>query len=503
MNKLLLTALLLTLGFRTFAQAQGFLSFYEDEDFTSWETYDAIETECGDYLIAVNDWDIPQWKSKILKLSGNGDFCEEMVLEATDTTMCLGQMFASRHNPKIFVGFALCNHLTEAPTLMTIQFDEDLNVIHRKVVAMPSFGDRVSDIKFLSLENEYIAAATYREMLGIDFVLYKISENGDILQFATCEADSLSYISNLFNIHNRPDCFGMYICATNSSNASTGVILFDETLQIYKRTFYGSWITEEYGNHQCLSYLQGYNGMCTPIPDGNYLISSRINESLIVQPFEDDQSAIFVKADTNFMLMPNRQVIGHLNDTMEQPAYFKSVGCTSDAIYQCSLQNVYPELWPWQHSGLNLVVTKTDFELNIIWQKRLLTDGNVYSPYNLIATSDGGCLITGTRFDQNTDRHLDVFALKLDAEGLCSTFELETVDAVSVYPNPTFGRFTISADDLKCVEVYNAVGQIVAKRQSENKTDISIDLNGLPAGIYSVKVSDMFGKTSVRKVVKE
>lgn len=498
-----LTALLITIGILSYSQNQGFLSVYEDEEHISWETFDAIETEHGDYLIAVNEWNQPQWKSKILKLSGNGDFCKEMVLEANDTTMRLCNLYSLKHNPNSYLGFAVCNNVNviEEPSLMTIHFDEDLNITSRKIVSMPSFGGRLSDIKFLNLENEYIAAVTFSFGInGRTLALYRIADNGDILQSAACEADSLSYINNLFCIHDKPNCFGMFIKATSSSDASAGVILFDNTLQIYKRFFYGSWISEEY-NHQCLSYLSPLNSMFVPTPDRNYVISSQLSESLIMH--SDDQSAILVKTDTDFLLMPNRQVIGHLNDTVDRPAFFKSVDYSSDAIYQCSMQNMYAGSWPWQHCGLNLVVTKTDFDLNIIWKKRFLVDGNVYSPYNLIVTPDGGCLITGTRYDHNTEHRLDVFALKLDADGMCRTQELITEEAINVYPNPTANSLTISTDDLECVEIYNMFGQIVAEKQSEGNADLIIDMSGLLSGVYIVKVSDTHGKTCIRKVLKE
>lgn len=503
MKRQFLTILFLIVGFCSYPQVGGFLSYYEDEERLSWDTRDAIETENGDYLVSLKTYNSLQSISKVLKLSNDGVFCQELPLEKTDTSIYLTRIFPSKINHDNYIGFAACN-LTDNPLLMTIRFDEDLNVINQKIVELPYSGNELYDISFISLENEYIAAVTFRETHSSSRVLYRISEEGDILQFSICEADSMM-IRNLFHVHNKPNCFGMYIGATSSSDASTGIILFDEKLQIYKRAFFGSWTYTDSDNHQCFSCLtNNFGSMLASIPDGNYVISSNLSENTTVKY---DRSAIFVKVDTNFVLMPNRQVIGHLNDTLETPAFFKSIDYTSDAIYQCSMQNMSESgSWPWQSQGLNLVVTKTDFDLNIIWQKRLLLDGDVYTPTNIIATSDGGCLITGMRYNHNNEWRIDVFALKLNADGTYNGLnqpELTTDESITVYPNPTSNNIVVSGDRLHEVEIYNFTGQKVASYRIAEAENFVIDMSGMPSGFYLVNVTSGNGKRHVKKVVKE
>ena len=72
----------------------------------------------------------------------------------------------------------------------------------------------------------------------------------------------------------------------------------------------------------------------------------------------------------------------------------------------------------------------------------------------------------------------------------------------TLYPNPTNGLVTITGQELKSAEVFNAYGQRVATVQGDDE-QMTIDLNGLPAGVYFVNVTDKDGRKCMRKVVKE
>ena len=73
---------------------------------------------------------------------------------------------------------------------------------------------------------------------------------------------------------------------------------------------------------------------------------------------------------------------------------------------------------------------------------------------------------------------------------------------VSLYPNPTKGSFTVSAENLQQVMVYNTVGQLVLNQQCEGNSAV-LNLNNVESGIYMVKVftatSESIQKLSVIK----
>ena len=69
---------------------------------------------------------------------------------------------------------------------------------------------------------------------------------------------------------------------------------------------------------------------------------------------------------------------------------------------------------------------------------------------------------------------------------------------ISLHPNPTHGMVYVDAENLQKVEVLNLYGQMVQCQESS-----AIDLFGLSAGVYVVRIMDGEGHVEVHKVVKE
>ena len=69
---------------------------------------------------------------------------------------------------------------------------------------------------------------------------------------------------------------------------------------------------------------------------------------------------------------------------------------------------------------------------------------------------------------------------------------------ICLHPNPTHGMVYVDAENLQKVEVLNLYGQMVQCQESS-----AIDLFGLSAGVYVVRIMDGEGHVEVHKVVKE
>lgn len=78
----------------------------------------------------------------------------------------------------------------------------------------------------------------------------------------------------------------------------------------------------------------------------------------------------------------------------------------------------------------------------------------------------------------------------------------ETRAFATVYPNPTNGLVTINGTNLKQAEVFNTLGQQVVSTTGEGER-LTVDLSGLPVGVYFVNIADKEGRKCVQKVVKE
>ena len=125
--------------------------------------------------------------------------------------------------------------------------------------------------------------------------------------------------------------------------------------------------------------------------------------------------------------------------------------------------------------------------------------------YKFVKWSDGRT--TAKRTDYNVQANLSVTA-EFEKSSTTGLFDTQ-LDALSVYPNPTAGQLWVSVSELAEgtaaeVLVYNAAGQLlqrVAARAASTgsaASRLSIDLSGLPAGLYIVRSGN-----AVAKVVKQ
>ena len=71
-----------------------------------------------------------------------------------------------------------------------------------------------------------------------------------------------------------------------------------------------------------------------------------------------------------------------------------------------------------------------------------------------------------------------------------------------IHPNPSDGLVTIMGNNLESAEVFNALGQRVATVKGQGE-QLTVNLEGLPASIYFVNVTDTEGRRCVKKVVKQ
>ena len=84
--------------------------------------------------------------------------------------------------------------------------------------------------------------------------------------------------------------------------------------------------------------------------------------------------------------------------------------------------------------------------------------------------------------------------LMLDIDGVIEN----TVGTVNLFPNPTKDSFTIEAEDIQHVMVYNTVGQMVYNQNCQGNSTV-INLGNVETGIYMVKVVTANGE-NIQKV---
>ena len=67
--------------------------------------------------------------------------------------------------------------------------------------------------------------------------------------------------------------------------------------------------------------------------------------------------------------------------------------------------------------------------------------------------------------------------------------------SVKVYPNPTQGRVTIEAENIRHLSIYNIIGEKVFESAVSGDT-FEYDFSGWKAGLYLIRVEDGRGNQS-------
>ena len=117
-----------------------------------------------------------------------------------------------------------------------------------------------------------------------------------------------------------------------------------------------------------------------------------------------------------------------------------------------------------------------------------------------------------TNLTENTDVHL----LSTNRDGGCQSNNWITVTpyegaltgidgvntlGVSLYPNPAVRFINLQCDEaIAHVEVYNLIGQQLISKQGNSNT-MSLDLNSLANGHYTLRVVSHDGRTSMHKII--
>ena len=85
-----------------------------------------------------------------------------------------------------------------------------------------------------------------------------------------------------------------------------------------------------------------------------------------------------------------------------------------------------------------------------------------------------------------------------------STTEVNNVSIPQayIYPNPAHTEITIFARDITNVTISNLLGQMLISKDC-NTNQISINIESLPSGVYVVILTDIDGRKTIKKIIKQ
>ncbi|WP_452231967.1 T9SS type A sorting domain-containing protein [Lacinutrix sp. MEBiC02595] len=204
----------------------------------------------------------------------------------------------------------------------------------------------------------------------------------------------------------------------------------------------------------------------------------------------------------------------------EQYIYGPSLGSAAGTITisDLNVSSAFPIL-----SLFTMVAPSPDWMMAIDDLELMDTSGNwktsisIPMLYVYDAGTDAGTNYTSSNADVNTPISIfdganaiapfngnSIGSLTVTLTNLLSVAEVNPLESLKIFPNPSTGNTTISnAPSIKNIEIYNILGSIVKSVLVENNSKIELNLNALSKGMYLVRLTDVSGNTKTQKLILE
>jgi len=181
----------------------------------------------------------------------------------------------------------------------------------------------------------------------------------------------------------------------------------------------------------------------------------------------------------------------------DYPTMYDGLSTNADNIYIGGNSNFdYSNpFWSGNDSWYHLI--KINPDITPIWEYWYGGDA-YYFMYSILATNDGGCVMVGNRYDDQTQyMERDIYIAKVNSDGLIVwTQEIPTDSQITlVYPNPGTSQLNIKTKKKdQLFELININGQVVIKQfLYENRSTINTE--SLNPGMYFYRLIDEKNKS--------
>ena len=167
--------------------------------------------------------------------------------------------------------------------------------------------------------------------------------------------------------------------------------------------------------------------------------------------------------------------------------------------------------WDFRDSSGNIIESEsyTSSDDNQLFSYRFNFDADCLE-FNMYDTSGNGILGSGDGVSLEDGNGLVIYALNSDiGSGFSIQFnsdgvlglEGNSLETVTLYPNPTSDVLTISNLENATIEIYNLLGQVMTIKTNSSNQE-TIDVSGYRSGTYFIKISNQELTTTKKFVVK-
>ena len=419
--------------------------------------------------------------AKILKLSPMMELFGEMVFGEEGHRSTITGIYQDPEQEGLFIAIGKIhdNDLHYDKPFM-VRFDSDLIILWQKEVDLPdsfrkffiwprSFMDSQNDIVFMTeFYNDYY-------LNDIEYMYLRLSIEGEVLAIESTETTFLDK-GGIFEYNDGSGNYGVcnsFNLLLRRFNASTIMSLPDSTLFV------------------------AIDGDGWKYPD---VVADAV---LMKLSPADTMSVVHVQSFDGLFFSDC------YNDTSETVAEIKGLDRLGEHLFLCyCIMNYEPGGGMVGNSSF--CVTKLTLGLDVVWQ-RVYDFNNKIMPRYVMATQDGGCLVTGEiGTGLNGEEGMMMFAAKIDSEGYLDVPEMGNVrQSVGCYPNPAKDELNIDISDLPQnmehhIQITDALGHICLDSIIRGEGNVlTLGVSGLKAGIYAYRIYNMDKELIKGKFIKE
>lgn len=475
MKNRILVALSFTLSFlQLYAQStfEQLISKPEDQVINQ-----VVEDEDGNFLMVGRIKNVATNRNAayLLKLNETGKIKNEIIF---DSNANYSTMFFDVHyfNSNIYILGSKFVAYPDSTKLWYMQLDENLNIEQERTYEIPHG-------KWFSYMNSIIDSDTNLVITGYTTRTDGSNQNNHDAFFCKLSLDGDSLISKFPTSYNR-----LYLSFDIAENTD-GSLYY---------AFVSHFVSSSGGQKLILS-IDFDSLSIDPIPLGMYDYYSPIhlneNDILLCAKGSSGDSepyalnVISINDQTELIDYNYFKIEGSMRD---HPALYKGVSKYSDNIFIGGTSNfdLYNQTFSSFNSWFHLIRINPD--ITPVWEYWYGGDA-YYFLYSILATSDGGCLLVGSRYDDAVQyMERDIYVVKVNSDGLIVWTQEIPIDQqqTMVYPNPGTSYFAVQTRNQQMeLELISLNGQVVIKQTLNNDAN-TVETERLPPGIYFYRLTN-------------
>jgi len=445
---------------------------------------DVLEDDDGNFLLVgrIHNIESNLVEGYLLMVDSSGNLIEEKVIQPTDTNAYIFFNVHFYDNNYYLLGSSTGPLSHDKKNLWYMKLSKDLDILSQNELELPtgkwfSYFNSIID----SDTNFVIAGYTSRndsiQIIHSDPAFIKISIDGDSIcsNFMTEPPQRSRLAFDIIENYNHTDYYAFVSRFTNSSIGQK--LVLNKNLDSINLQPIPLGIFDNY----------------SPV----YLTDSTILLSGLGSPYQSVPYALNVISINDQTELIDYNYFKLSDNFREYPAMYNGVSKNGGNIFIGGTSNFdfYNPFFSTLNSWFHLI--KINPDISPIWE--YWYGGDVYYHlYSILATNDGGCLMVGNRYDDETQvLERDIYIAKVNTDGLIVWTQeiLINKQETTVYPNPGTNQLIIkTSGNLMDFELKNITGQLIINKRIENNYK-TINTESLRSGIYLYRIIDKKNKT--------